>query len=283
MTTQGPRFVTPDSAAVIATAVIDAMRAELPTWLISDADPGVYWADAVAEAIEAFSAAINDGLAEAFPPTAGSEALDLFLASVGLEPKPGETVQDKRRRYRRRWLSLRPDTPEYYVELAHVWDEEEGHDPPRVVEAAAEWQPSSGTVNVYVYDGERAPLTDVEYESLERWLNATRLRPIYIYYRALAPRTATYSLYIGVHFGESVLNRAAALEQIGVVANAWLDRNRHLNVGVAISAVEALIQEVEGVVAVRVVISGAESQSYLPPRPGILHDGRIGRLVDLTS
>ena len=275
-------FIQPESSANIIAAIVEAMQKQLPTWMADESDPGVYWADAVADAISDFADKINIGLLQAFAPTATGLGLDALAADVGLTREDGETDEHLRARYRRQWFAVRPDTPEYYAELAHLWDESEGHDPPLVYDVAAQFIPHFARTFIFVFDSDLNPLTTQQYESLTAWLNSTALRPLYMTYEAEAPETSTYSIYVGVYMSDEVLNHTLALAQVQSTTQEWLNSIRRLNTAVALSDLIVLLRSIPGIENAIVNFIGTTNPGYLPPIAGVLHSGRIGRIVDLT-
>lgn len=283
-------FVSTDPPQVVSDRIVSAMQVVLPDWLADESDPGVYWADATAYELTQWGDQADVSLAGAFPATATGEALDQHLATWGLPAQANdETTEQARARLRSAILSLRPDTPEFYLAQVEQWDADQGNDPPLASDISTEWVIASLELLVYILTETGplmwAPLSQANADSLQTYLASVDGQSLLVSALVVNPNIVDLTVRLEVVFGADVLTREALLAEVRNACQGYLNSRARLDTDISYSDMVAAGKAVStGVSAVRVLVGtdDPEEEIYVPALPSALYRATIVAATDVT-
>lgn len=287
--TQQHQYLSVSAPEDIVARIVASMQAALPDWLADESDPGVYWADAAAYELTTWADQVDGGLAGVFPATATGAALDQHLQTWGLPARgSSESVEDARERLRLRILSLRPDTPEFYLALVNEWDAA-NNDPRLVSDASTEWVLASLELLVYVLTATGplawTQLSQAAADSLQAYLATAEDQSEIVSALVVQPEIVDVSVTIRVVFEAGVLRREQLLTDVRTACQGYLNSRARLNVDISYSEMVEVGRAVDdGVAAIR-VLTGTDDltdAAYLAANPSILHRATIASAEDVT-
>ena len=269
MTTR--RMLDVPNQTTLANQFIAAMQGRLPDWAAYESDPGVYWADIMAQELITRIRAFNTAADANWINTATGAALEDLVLQYGVIRMPGETDEALRLRAVSQFAAASVGTPEQVLRDARAASDmvaDASYRPDRAANEIDVWitaVPAPGAPD------DIAPSMTLR-TTVANYLNDDTRRLIWIdQYNVQAPTVTAYTVTGTVTYARGKPNPVNA---VNAALDAWLLENRTLNTRIATSAIAAAMF-VDDVIDVDLTAPAAD----LPAAVNIVYNGARGTLT----